>query len=282
MPSLRDFFIPPINQNSYALPWGIPEVQIANNASDPTNGIDFSGGVVVVGNGSQRIAVEFPPMTKNLGSNWAAGAGGGLAAGSKSNSTWYYLFGIFNPISKVRDYLFSVFPDTPTLPAGFSYLRRIGAIQTQANGAIRPFAQAGDIWQWVDRIVDMNSVAVPTTETTYTFTVPPGFPVEVLGHLTAGLGADGGGVGITLRSFNAGYITPSSGTSTPAGSGWRGSAAGYLATGGAIDVRLATANSEGWVTQNGQLKAQRQGTYGTGQTSFQTIGWRDISVSRGI
>lgn len=288
MPKLSEFLAPP-SALPYKgiIPWGTPEVRLSNNPSDAVSSIDFSAGIVVVGDGNQRYSVNFPALTKSLASTWIAGNGGGLgsAAGTKANSTWYYAFAIFNPSSNVADYLFTLSAIAPILPTGFTCKRRIGAIQTQSNGAIRPFFHSGDVWQWADRVIDLNGVAIATVDTAYTFTVPPGFPVEVLGHLTAGLsGVDNQVLTVTLHSFNGGYISPvtANNVTTPTSSAWRGSAAGYIGT-SQLDVRVATANNEAWIASNGQLKAIRVGSYlAAGQTSFQTTGWRDISIQQGL
>lgn len=53
---------------------------------------------------------------------------GGLDTGAIANNTWYYEFIIYNPATNTQKALLSLSATAPTLPSGYTYFTRVGAI----------------------------------------------------------------------------------------------------------------------------------------------------------
>jgi hypothetical protein len=259
-------------------PFGLPETTLSNNTSDATNDIDFSAGLVVVSDGTNRIPISFPALTKQLDAAWASGNNaGGLDTGSKANSTWYYAWAIYNPSTATADFLFSASATTPTLPSGYTYKRRVGSIQTQSGGAIRPFTQFDDSVIWTTVVIDLSSVSVPTTDTLYTFTIPPNLSVELKGILNPGYANDNSYLTVAMKSPSQSTAPLEHGLLLESFRGEAGSREGVTW------AAITHAHSPGWFTNTGQFKLKRLGTYypGISLTSFQTLGFRDLAILRG-
>jgi len=95
---------------------GTPDSQIAVTADQVMLGT--SGG------GTARVAsVSVTISTGTSGAN-------GLDAGSIAQATWYYIFVIYN--GSTISGLMSLSATAPTLPAGYTYFARVGAISTGA------------------------------------------------------------------------------------------------------------------------------------------------------
>lgn len=68
-------------------------------------------------------------FTKLLNVAWTVGAGGGgLDTGTIDNNRIYYAYIIYNATSDTTDMIYSLDPLTPTLPSGYVYYRRVGAV----------------------------------------------------------------------------------------------------------------------------------------------------------
>lgn len=112
------------------------KITIANNTTDANNDIDFSDGNFVFSDFSGQAYVS--AMTKRLDANWTAGNNnGGLDTGTKAANTWYYCYAIYNPTTQASDFIFSASNTSPTLPSGFTKIRKIASIRTNISGNIR-------------------------------------------------------------------------------------------------------------------------------------------------
>lgn len=70
------------------------------------------------------------------------GAGGMDAAESLAASTWYYTYFIYNPTTGDVAALASLSANSPTLPTGYTYFRRMGALRTDATANKYPLRMA--------------------------------------------------------------------------------------------------------------------------------------------
>jgi hypothetical protein len=119
-------------------------------------------------------------MNKTTG-GFAAGSGNGaLDTGTIANSTWYHAYVIKNQATGAVDVLVSLSATAPTMPSGFNLFRRIGSMRVDTSGNWRLFHQLGDEFLWDVRNLDVNAVAISTTATTPTLTVPTGVQVNAL------------------------------------------------------------------------------------------------------
>jgi hypothetical protein len=128
---------------------------------------------------TNTIMMPLPALSKNTGS-WAAGNNtGALDVGTIAASTWYHAFVIGNPAGTIFDVLISLSPTAPTMPSGFTYLRRIGSLLTNASSQWWKFFQDGDYFNWDLAATDVNSLQNPgTTAVLRTLTVPTGVRVR--------------------------------------------------------------------------------------------------------
>ncbi|MDP2377794.1 hypothetical protein [Reyranella sp.] len=83
-------------------------------------------------------------LAKTTGT-WAAGTtSGGLDTGTIANDTWYHVHLIKNVVTGVVDAVISLSATTPTVPAGYTLSRRLGAIETNGSAQWVKFHQIGD------------------------------------------------------------------------------------------------------------------------------------------
>ena len=82
-------------------------------------------------------------LTKQIDAAWSVGDdAGGLDTGAVANSTWYYIWLIKKDSDSSIDALFSTSATSPTMPAGYTYKRRIrGAVLTDGSANILGFEQ---------------------------------------------------------------------------------------------------------------------------------------------
>jgi hypothetical protein len=116
---------------------------------------------------------------------WAAGSGvGGLDTGTIANNTWYHWFEIMNPTTGTVDVVFSA-TATPangptTLPAGFTFFRRIGSWKTNGSAQWSLIFQFEDKFLWDSAIIPLDLSLITATTTSAasaTLSVPTGIRV---------------------------------------------------------------------------------------------------------
>lgn len=95
----------------------------------------LAGASLIAANGNSEITVA----TDILVDITTSGANG-LDTGSPATETWYAIYLIKNPFTGTVAGLFSTNFTTPTLPAGYTLYRRVGAVYREA-----------DVWTLVDR-----------------------------------------------------------------------------------------------------------------------------------
>lgn len=111
-------------------------------------------------------------------SAWAVGTGnGGLDTGAIANSTWYHWYLIYRSDTGVVDALCSLSATAPTMPANYSYKRRIGAGLTNGSGQWVSFTQDGDYFRWAATVLDINATNPGTSAVLRTLSVPTGVNV---------------------------------------------------------------------------------------------------------
>jgi hypothetical protein len=147
---------------------------LSNNAGDMNNDIDFNPGWCFDSTFTYPIN-QTSSLTKQLDAAFSAGTNQGMLRSglSKSASTWYYVFAIYNPTTGAADYFADTSYSAPTLPAGFTKYRLRGALRTDGSGNILRFYQySGGHFLWHEEITDFSGSA-PTSFTWLTVTAPP-------------------------------------------------------------------------------------------------------------
>jgi hypothetical protein len=151
-------------------------ITISNNTIDSNNDIDFSAGNFIFSDFSGEATLT--AMTKRLDANWTAGTNqGGLDTGTKTNSTWYHCYAIYNPTTGVSDAIFSTNATSPVLPSGYTKYNYRGSVLTDLSGNIRAFTQYGNFFEYKTAILSYSG-PLTTTETFLQLPVPLGVICE--------------------------------------------------------------------------------------------------------
>jgi hypothetical protein len=104
-----------------------------------------------------------------------------LDTGSEASSTWYYVWVIHNPTTKVTQGLISASSTSPTLPSGYTKSLRVGTFRNDASSNIIPFKQGGHshsrtyiyLSSFSSRNVLTTGAATSTTQVDVSSFVPP-------------------------------------------------------------------------------------------------------------
>lgn len=114
-------------------------------------------------------------------SAWAVGStNGALDTGTIANSTWYHVYLIKRPDTGVVDVLISTSASSPTLPTNYTLSRRIGSMKTNGSAQWTRFYQNGDEFLWDAPVADASALAVTTSVSNITVSVPTGITVNVI------------------------------------------------------------------------------------------------------
>jgi hypothetical protein len=156
----------------------ISGLTLSTAGASATFGVDT--GVATSSNATAIMALN--AATTKTTSAWAVGNGNGaLDTGAIAINTWYYVHLIKRLDTGAVDILLSLSPTAPTLPAGYTVSRRIGAMKTNASSQWLKFVQVGDVFTLDSPAQDVNAGGAPgSAGTGYTLTIPPAITVEAL------------------------------------------------------------------------------------------------------
>lgn len=186
--------IPAANQN-LALP-GVNGLVITNNSGTPTTSIDIDADNAVLvntsGDGIRTGAVNLTVACAGTGAN-------GLDAGSLANNTWYHIYIISNGTTTAG--LASTSATAPTMPSGYTYKYRVGAVRTLGAATFIRVRQVGKHAQYTVvassttpnyPIMDSGTagnISTPTWEAVATGSYVPPTATRILGMLGGSGGA---------------------------------------------------------------------------------------------
>lgn len=235
---------------------------LSNNVGDATNDIDIAVGSARDSTNAADITLA-SALTKQLDAAWAVGTNqGGLDTGSIANAT-YHIWAIKRSDTGVVDALFSTSATAPTMPANYDYKRRIGSI-VRTGAAIKAFTQDGDLFQWLDPVLDADITISVATAVLTTLTVPAG--INVFSRLNISY-RDGNSQSATYLSDPA--VTDSACSVSAAPLGSAGSVAAAVAVEGLSTCEVRT---------NTSSQIRRRSAFTGGSTAFiriATTGWID-------
>ncbi|ANL48642.1 hypothetical protein AMC87_CH04021 [Rhizobium phaseoli] len=199
---------------------------LSNNSGNPTTHVDFAAGSVRSGSSFVSSA---SPMTKRVTGTWAVGTGnGGLDAGSVAANATYYAYALRKDSDASFDVVLSTSATiggvTTTLLTGYTVVKCIGVVLTDASSLIRQFVMyPRDEYTFVTPVKDAVNAAVSPASALLALTVPNGLKVKAKlriqftssattnaalihdpaqGTLTAGIGNDGGNAGAIQVASN--------------------------------------------------------------------------------
>ncbi|QIG75016.1 hypothetical protein EVC14_018 [Rhizobium phage RHph_I3_18] len=194
-------------------------VELSNNSGNPTTHVDFAAGTVVKG---PLIVRNLAAFTKRINATFSAGSGnGGLDTGAVGASGTYFAYALRKDSDRTFDVVFSASATsagvTTTLLTGYTIIKQIGVVLTDASSLIRQFIMyARDEYTFVTPIKDAVSAAISSTSALLSLTVPNGVKSKAKlrfqyqstattasalisdpaqGVLAAGIGNDGGNIG---------------------------------------------------------------------------------------
>jgi hypothetical protein len=148
---------------------------LSNDAGDVDHDIAIAAGISRDSTNVIALALA-AAITKRLDAAWAAGTGnGGIDTGSIGASAVYYVWLIRKDSDASIDALFSLSATAPTMPAGYTYKRRIGTMLTDGSSNIRGFVQIGDEFIYKSPVQDKAYSAnlASTNRIGYVLTAPP-------------------------------------------------------------------------------------------------------------
>ncbi|MBB3520883.1 hypothetical protein [Rhizobium sp. BK456] len=199
---------------------------LSNNGASPNTHIDFAAGSARTGSSFVSSATS---LTKRVTGTFAAGTGaGGLDTGAVAANATYFAYAL----RKDADLSFDIVLSTSatiggiatTLLTGYSIVKCIGVVLTDANSLVRQFVMyPRDEYTFVTPAKDALNGAISTTSALLALTVPNGVKVKAKlrfeltssattnaalihdpaqGILTAGISGDGGNLGAVQVANN--------------------------------------------------------------------------------
>lgn len=123
---------------------GANALVIVNNSGTPTTQIDVDcDEAVLLNDGGTPLRVSAVNITINAATTGA----NALDTGSLANNTWYYVFIISNGTTTAG--LLSASATAPTMPSGYTYKYRVGAVKTGGSATFLRTKQVGNRTQYV-------------------------------------------------------------------------------------------------------------------------------------
>jgi hypothetical protein len=165
---------------------------LSNDAGDVDHDIAIAVGSAR--DSTNVISLVLPSIiTKQIDASWAAGtSAGGMDTGSVATSQTYYQYLIRKDSDASIDALFSLSATAPTMPAGYTYKRRIMTIRTDSSSKIIPFNQDGDEVTFKQPINDFALAGLASANRIgYALSVPPLMKAKVCAIIRQG-GTAGG------------------------------------------------------------------------------------------
>ncbi|MBY5442112.1 hypothetical protein HFO93_01145 [Rhizobium leguminosarum] len=159
----------------------IDGVLLSNNSGSPSTHVDFAAGSVRSGSSFVSNAAS---ITKRINGTWAVGTGnGGLDTGSVGANATYFAYALRKTADGSFDVVLSTSATiagvTTTLLTGYTIVKCIGVVLTDASSLIRQFIMyPRDFYQWVTPIREATNVAISTTSALMAITVPNGVKAE--------------------------------------------------------------------------------------------------------
>lgn len=101
------------------------------NAGAPLSKLQATAAGIIL---ADNTGLTFQAPAVNVTGDITASGANGLDTGGEANSTWYYLFVIYNPTTPQTAALLSASKTAPTLPAGYTFAALVGAVFNSSGG----------------------------------------------------------------------------------------------------------------------------------------------------
>ena len=129
---------------------------VITNGGTPASTVAVSASSVTMTDSS---SIGFTATGVGLAINAATTGANGLDTGSLANNTWYYIYAISNGATTAG--LMSTSATAPTMPTGYTYKMRVGAIRTDGSAGFYRFYQRGSRFSYVVTAAT-NTAALPS------------------------------------------------------------------------------------------------------------------------
>lgn len=269
--------------NTDRLPfWPIEGLTLTNAVGNLNTHITVTPGRAVTTIGGNWVATLNTSITKSLTDVWAEGdnVGGRFTGALIANST-YHCFLLYEPSTQKVDVGIDVSPTANNRPAGW-VARRIGSF-LRDNSAIEGFTQTANYFERKVVSPDIN-VQPPTEGASYVLRVPSGLSMLAHGVLVSGL--SGINAPLAIAAQNPAKTAPVINAVSPVflnfnattGSLYSINAADDAISGAALAVTVPTDSTA-------RIYLRRAGTFMANaihNASFQTFGWTDFNLLRGL
>lgn len=181
---------PPIAQ-------GFSNLVTKNNTSSPNSQFDVTADSLVLYDGTSSFYLA---SSVSVTANIASSGANGLDTGAEANSTWYYVWVIYN--GSTVSALLSVSATSPTMPSGYTHKFLAGAVYNGSGGNFRTTHGFGRT-VFSDSVEVLNGVGVTSwTSLSISSAIPP-IAVHAYGWSTSSVN---GVLGIRLSSDSSGAI----------------------------------------------------------------------------
>lgn len=155
---------------------GFKGLIITNNSGTPNTQIDVDATAVTVET-TDGVAIRLNNIDLTI--NCAGTGANGLDAGALANSTWYNVWIIFNPATGTTAGLISSSATSPTMPSGYTFKARFGAVITDGTAIFRRTRQLGRRTQYVVTASTILPLMDNASKGTYSNTSPTLLAVSV-------------------------------------------------------------------------------------------------------
>lgn len=181
---------------------GAQGLTIQNNSGTPNTSVDVAAAQVVMINPTGNVPIYASAVAVTI--NATTVGANGLDAGALANATWYYIYLISNGSATAA--LASTSATAPTMPSGYVYKVRLGAMRTDGSAHFVATKQKGNTTQYA--AYQTASTAAPGT-TFSAITVVPTYipPTAVMGSFALAQGAPSGATWLgpdSTKTLNAG------------------------------------------------------------------------------
>lgn len=135
---------------------GTPVAQNLSSGADPTQGLfikctadgstmTVTAALLSLWNGTAWVTFNNITQTLTLGSTGL----NGIDTGAAAVGSLYWIYVVYNPTANTRGTLASLNSSIPTLPSGYTYYRKVGALVTKSAVATQAiyFHQANEHWK---------------------------------------------------------------------------------------------------------------------------------------
>jgi len=180
----------------------VKNVVVKNTVATPASQVDIDADNLWV-EGYDLTSINLTVDITNSGAN-------GLDTGSEANSTWYYLYAIYDPTGDNTAGLLSVSATSPTLPGDYTKKRLVAAVRNDGGGDFILF-KAVSYGYMMENCFEEQVTIKDNSFTASVWTslsITAYFPSSITKHIKVGFSNNDGLIAVSHRSdgFGGGYI----------------------------------------------------------------------------